>query len=547
MVRTPRRRESEAFGSLAGLADIHAGCVPSEVSPLGTRTNRGNSPRLWALPALLGLAGFLIPVSARADLQIDSKWRQGPLTEEFTVQQWLPGCGQEPQTARTGGGENVTLRAEGDELAIVGGGRVYRTNQCYDTMPSLARETHSRDANGKSWRTRCATPANDPRKAILNTLVVATSDTHVDLIETGRYEITLATGRCMADVKRTRSFDVATDDKPAPVPASTPAKEPKAEPRPATCENPGEPARLEVRPSRKLLRTGESFSFRAVVLDDKGCSTRTPTAWQLAPGVTVKGVTVDGTGKVTVAEGTPEGAFELVASAAGKSANVVVDVTEPAHYDELLARSGLNPSGENDAASVVTIASETIGAGASTVEDRARGRRLWFIAIIGAVLAALGVLAFALSRRAKQARLLEEEVAARHDARLRDALDRRQSLEREHAAQQRAHEASLAAARAAEEARARAAPAPERPTFPTLACPTCGRTWDDGTSFCPHDGVPLVARAAAALDKPIVAGSGAGPAAAPPKRGKICPTCGDRFDGSAEFCGKDGTQLVLIN
>jgi hypothetical protein len=30
-------------------------------------------------------------------------------------------------------------------------------------------------------------------------------------------------------------------------------------------------------------------------------------------------------------------------------------------------------------------------------------------------------------------------------------------------------------------------------------------------------------------------------------RGKICPTCGGRFDGTAGFCGKDGTQLVLLN
>jgi hypothetical protein len=30
-------------------------------------------------------------------------------------------------------------------------------------------------------------------------------------------------------------------------------------------------------------------------------------------------------------------------------------------------------------------------------------------------------------------------------------------------------------------------------------------------------------------------------------RGKICPTCGARFDGNAGFCGKDGTSLVLVN
>jgi hypothetical protein len=35
-----------------------------------------------------------------------------------------------------------------------------------------------------------------------------------------------------------------------------------------------------------------------------------------------------------------------------------------------------------------------------------------------------------------------------------------------------------------------------------------------------------------------------GPAA---QRGKICPTCGSRFEGASAFCVKDGTQLVLLN
>src|SRR3954468_3686600 len=87
--------------------------------------------------------------SARADLQLDGRWRQGPLREEYTVQQWLPnGCGPTPQTGTSGGGEIVAIRMGGDEVAFVGGGRVYRSNQCYDQMPTLARETHSRDANG---------------------------------------------------------------------------------------------------------------------------------------------------------------------------------------------------------------------------------------------------------------------------------------------------------------------------------------------------------------------------------------------------------------
>ena len=55
----------------------------------------------------------------------------------------------------------------------MGGGRVFRTNQCYEVMPTLIRETHSRDASGKAWRTRCVTPAGDPRRALLQPLVVA--------------------------------------------------------------------------------------------------------------------------------------------------------------------------------------------------------------------------------------------------------------------------------------------------------------------------------------------------------------------------------------
>lgn len=468
----------------------------------------------------LAMAAFVLLVatmerSARADLQLDGRWRQGPLREDFTVQQWLPnGCGPTPQTGSSGGGEIVTIRLEGDELAFVGGGRVFRSNQCYDQMPTLSRETHSRDPNGKTWRTRCTTPPNDPRKAILNTLVVATTDTRIDIVETGRYEIVLETGRCVADVKRTRAFDLVPEEKPgtpataAPPPAATKEPPPKPEPKTPACESPGDPTRLEVRPSKKLLRTGETFQFRALVLDDKGCATRTPTTWKPAAGAPA-GVTVDSKGLVTVGKDAPEGVVELVVEAAKKETRVTVEVTSPAHYDDLLARSGLNASGENDAASVVTIASSSIGAGEGRVEDRSKTRRWVFIGIVAAVLAVLGVLAALLGRRSRRAAALEREAKERHEAEVAEVLERRRVREAEHAAQKRAHEESVAAAAAA---RARAAAAP-RPAPPA----------------------PYPAPAAIAMS----------PAA--PKRGKICPTCGDRFDGAADFCGKDGTQLVLLN
>ena len=117
----------------------------------------------WRLAHVLG-ASFVLTWAgwsdtARAEGSLEGKWRQGPLREDFTVQQWLSGCGPAPASGSTGGGETVEIRAEGDELAFLGGGRVFRTNQCYDQLPNLTRDAHSRAASGRSWSTRCVTPA----------------------------------------------------------------------------------------------------------------------------------------------------------------------------------------------------------------------------------------------------------------------------------------------------------------------------------------------------------------------------------------------------
>ncbi|MBX3206012.1 MAG: zinc ribbon domain-containing protein [Labilithrix sp.] len=532
--------------------------------------------------AAFGMAAALAVVSAtspaRADSKLDGRWKQSALRENFTVQQWLDtGCGPPPQSTSTGGGEVVEVRMEGDELAFVGGGRVYRTNQCYDPMPTLSRETHSRDPNGKTWRTRCTTAPTDPRKATLNTLVVATTEAHIDVVETGRYEITLESGRCIADVKRTRSFTRVPDDAAPTATATTAPPKPTAKepdpPRTAACGSPGDPQKLEVRPSKKLLRTGEAFKFRGLVLDAKGCETRTATTWRLTPESEGKGVTVDATGRVTVANEAAEGTVEVVATAAGKDVRVSVEVVSPARYDDLLAQSGLNAAGETDEASSVTIASESLGAGEGRVEDRARERRILFLAIIGGILLVLGVVAVLVVRRSRRAVALTREAEERHEARVQQVLDRRRQREAEHAAQLRAHEESVVAARAAaSRAESERSAASARP--PEMVCASCGREQPAGTAFCPHDGAAL-APASKALARGggicPVCNKGFGPdvticpqdkeellpspmhaamvqrAPAAASRGKICPTCGGRFEGSAEFCGKDGTVLVLLN
>jgi hypothetical protein len=363
---------------------------------------------------------------------------------------------------------------------------------------------------------------------------------------------------------------------PAPTETATATAEPKptSEPKPNACASPGDPSRLEVRPSKKLLKTGESFDFRAVVLDEKGCATRTPTTWKLSGES--KGITVDDNGKVTVADDAAEGIVEIVATAAGKDAKVTIEVSSPAHYDDLLAKSGLNASGENDSAATAVLGGSAVGAGEGRVEDRARGRRFVFLGIVGGVLVILAIVAVVMMRRSKRAKDLEREVEERHEARVQEALDRKRKREEEHAAQQRAHDESVRAAESARRlaseqaaaiaaanaaARAAASAAPQQPVktaepalktaAPTaidMTCPRCGKTQKSPIAFCPHDGTKLeAAKGEGAVAYPAPAAMARAAAASPAKRGKICPTCGDRFDANADYCAKDGTHLVLIN
>jgi hypothetical protein len=502
-------------------------------------------------------AAVLVVGEARGDSPYDGQWKQGPLKEEFTVQQWLPGCGPPPASHSSGGGESITITQEGDELSFVGGGRVYKTNQCYDDMPTLARESHSRDPSGQQWRTHCATPPGDPRRATMNTLVAVTTKTHVDVIETGRYEISLTDGKCTADIKRSRAFD-AVQIAPTPTVTASATATATAQPK---CDHVGDPVRLEVRPSRKLIKTSETFAFRAVVLDANGCATQTPTTWSVEDET--KGVSVDTHGLVTVAADAPEGSVAVVATAANKSAKVTIDVTSPAHYADLLASSGLNASGESDVASTVAIASSSIGTADAKAEDGSKRRRTIFIAVTGGACFVLAIVALAGWRRSKRAAQLEREAAERHEEKLRAYEERQRSRASEYEAQQRAHEESK---KRADEVKAR------QSTAGALECPSCRREYPPGSQFCPHDGSKLIVqgRLGAPLGNicpvcrrgydaqtkvcpadgeelvPQAGFTATTPTVVKPK-GKICPTCGARFEGQAVFCGKDGTALVLLN
>jgi hypothetical protein len=512
------------------------------------------------------------------------------VTEAFTVQQWSNACGPAPVSGTAQPGGVVRVRSDGPEFAIEGGRRTLRSDGCLDGMPTLSSEAHSSD--GKSWRTRCSTPPSDPRRATINTAYFLVADDSIQIAETGRYELTINNARCIADVKRDASLKrVVAPSAPAPnpvaaaVPSAAAARAtppdttaaPTAASRP-DCSAPGSPARLEVRPSRKLLRVGDpAFGFRAVVVDAAGCLTGTPIQWTVGAVQFKDGQphpsapTIDGSGKLTVPPDCPDATFDVIATAAGRSARSSVDVTSPATFEALLAQSGLGPSGEQDTPAVAVLATASIGSADVKAEDGARQRRAIFIVVVAGLAVGLGVVAAIGAMRSRKARGAAKAAESRHAERMREYERQKRQREEAHAVQMNAHLESVAAAQKAAEAAAARGPLTgpmfcpscrrefsgggafcpfdsnrlvEMEAHPELLvgpsggiCPTCRRGFNPGVKLCPHDGEELVPpgmMTAAAAPPPAV-------------RGKICPTCGDRFDGAAGFCGKDGTQLVLLN
>ncbi len=538
-------------------------------------------------PCRLARADVALP-SPGAAPALDGPWNMAAVTEAFTVQQWSNACGPAPVSGTAQPGGLVRVRTDGAEFAIEGGRRTLRSDGCLDGMPTLASEAHSSD--GRSWRTRCSTPPSDPRRATINTAYFLVADDAIQIAETGRYELTINNARCIADVKRDASLKrVAAAAAPAPSPAAAPAAsvqtptQPDTNPNPTPpskpdCSSPGAPARLEVRPSRKLLRVGDPpFGFRAVVVDAAGCLTGTPIQWAVGALRFKDGQghpsapSIDAAGKLSVPQDCADAAFDVVATAAGRSARSSVDLTSPATYEALLAQSGLGPSGEQDEPAVAVLATSSIGSTDVHAEDGARQRRSIFIVVVAGLAVGLGVVAAIGAMRSRKARGVAQAAESRHAERMREYERQKRQREEAHAAQMNAHLESVAnAQRAAEAAAARGAisgpmfcPSCRREFSGGGAfcpfdsnrlveieghqdllvgpsggiCPTCRRGFNPGVKVCPHDGEELVP----------VGMMTAVPAPPPTVRGKICPTCGDRFDGAAGFCGKDGTQLVLLN
>ncbi len=496
--------------------------------------------RLALFPLLIALALCVLASNARADSPtLAGRWNASAMRSDWIVGEWGQACGPKPSGGGAAGGA-VTITAVGSELKMSGAGRDYSTTECWEQFPGLSRVSHSGGLRG--WRNTCKTKSGDPRQATLVTTISATDNT-ISFDETGQYQFIITGQNCTASVRRTRGFSlVQREGESAPIAAATPpatpiatTPAPAATPAPKVCTDPGPPARLEVRPSTKLLRPGESFEFHTVVLDAGGCTLALSPVWKVISASAP--LELSGPGKVHVPDGAAESTVELQATLAGRSAKVVVEIASQERYDALLAQKGLNAEGESSEAAVARIATTAIGGGSVVTHDDSQRRRIVFVGVVGGTALVLGLLGFALVQHSRRKPLEPEPRPSR--ARL---------------------------------------PASITPTsMPALAkiCPTCREEYAPEAAFCPNDGNRLVA--ARANNEPTAPGGGVCPVCGQgydpgvltcPKHGeellpaamqaaaratdsvltkKICPVCGKQYSGDSQFCGGCGAALVPVN
>jgi hypothetical protein len=490
-----------------------------------------------AIAALFG--AFAAPQSAGAQAtSLAGQWTATPLTVNWKIGDWGQACGPKPSG---GGGPSgtATIEESGGELIISGVGRTHSTRECYEQLPGLSRTGHT--AGTRSWRTTCKSSAEDPRQATLVTTVTAT-DNQITYDETGQYQFVIQGQNCTASVRRTRYFQRPQGKAGADAGTSTPAatatttadgvtgsvaleKEAKSN----ACALPGPPARIEVRPSRKLIRPGENFSFRASVVDARGCTLGIAPTFRTVNAA--PGVVLSAGGRVDVSDGTAEGEVPIVAVVGSRSVGVVLQVVSRERYDALLAEGGFDATGASAETAVARLESASVGSRATVVEDDSARRRTLFVGVVGGASLLLGLIGFALVRRSRQRALAVPD--SRRALRTPEPRPPRPMV--------------CPTCRDEFPPQAQFCPVDGNRLVPfdagtTLGpsgavCPVCGQGYDPGVSTCPKHDEPLIPPAIYAAAR----------ASARPEIQKICPVCGTQYVGESQFCGQCGAALVQVN
>lgn len=486
---------------------------------------RFTTPAGCKQPVLFTVLALCSLISERASAQppptLAGSWTASPLVVSWQIGDWGKACGPQPSGGGVAGGP-VTITQNGQELTFSGAGRTFSTTECWEQQPGLARISHS--ASARNFQNVCKTGAGDPRQAKVVTTISAT-DTRIHFDETGQYQFVIEGQNCTASVRRTRSYTLVLRQGDTPTATPSAAKPPaKPAARPAhDCEGTGLPERLEVRPSRKLMKPGESFTFRTAVVDARGCVLPVTPTWSVLAGATALSVTAPGS--VTTNPNADESEVTLEVSLGDRSVRVVVEIASKERYEALLQARGLDESGESKEAAVLRVASESMGAREVVARDESPGKTRWFVAVAGGMALLLGLAGLLLVRRSRRA---PAETPSRPNAAPRTAAKACPTCREEFGPE--AEFCPSDGNRLVPHASLGAGPGGS-------VCPVCGRGFNPGTSTCPEHGEELIPAAAYAASRPVTA----------PATRSICPMCGAQFERETRFCGECGAAVVPIN
>jgi hypothetical protein len=294
----------------------------------------------------------------------------------------------------------VTIEERGGELVITGGTErpAFSTDQCWQMHPGLSAQSHT--ASAGIWKTSCRTAPNDARQELLQTTLSLAGDV-LSLQESGQYQFVVQGQTCAASSGRWRTYRRVAAA-PAPVEAPVPVQAPPAARPPASnpCASPGAAARLEVKPSRKLMRAGDSFHFRAIVSDAQGCSLGAAVTWSVSPEDA--GATIDN-GRLTIAAGAADGSLRVTASVGSQSVRVNVDVVSDDRYAALLASGAFNAEGASSESVSATITAGSLGARAPGPSAAGADRKWTFVGLVSAIALLFAFIGAWLLRRGRRA------------------------------------------------------------------------------------------------------------------------------------------------
>jgi hypothetical protein len=402
---------------------------------------------------------------APAPATLAGKWRAEPMTVRWVIGSWGEACGPRPSGGGDQGGP-VTIEERGGELVIAGEANTFATDQCWQMHQGLSPQNHS--ASSGTWKTTCRSAPGAVRQEILQTSVSVVGDT-LSLQESGQYQFVVRGQTCAASSGRWRTY------------RRVPAEPPPVEPPPTPivqnpCASPGAPARIEVRPSRKLMRAGESFHFRSSVFDAQGCSLGTPVVWSVSPPSSSASIEA---GRLTIAESAPDAELSVSASAASQSVHVRVEVVSDERYAALLASGDFNADGASSEVATATITAGSLGARQGVSDPGPSDRKWTFVGLVSGIALVFALIGLWLLRRARRIR-------ARAVPRGRPLPDTGTVV---FAGEDAVGETSpvLGATRLEQ------APVPPPAAKPATVCPVCGTMYDKRTArVCPKDGAQLL-------------------------------------------------------